>query len=141
MKLTLTLTLTLTTLLLTTTTTFALPSHFNVRDCTPADGVATDGNMFWADNCDLGAGEDGWGQKNKRHGGPPGGGPPSGHKQDQQQQQQQSSNSGDGGHDANWNGVYEQTPNCTPADGAATDGNQFWADNCDLGAGENGWGQ
>ncbi len=26
------------------------------RDCTPADGVATDGNMFWADNCDLGAG-------------------------------------------------------------------------------------
>lgn len=46
-----------------------------------------------------------------------------------------------GGHDALWNGVYEQTPNCTPADGVATDGNSFWADNCDLGAGEDGFGQ
>lgn len=57
------LTFTLVTLILTAT---ALPSHFKVRDCTPSDGVALEGNQFWADNCDLGAGEGGLGQKVKR---------------------------------------------------------------------------
>lgn len=79
----------------------------------------------------------------KRHGGPPGGPGDWNHggNNNGQQQNNNNNNQNNGGHDALWNGVYEQTPNCTPADGVATDGNQFWADNCDLGAGEDGFGQ
>ena len=46
-----------------------------------------------------------------------------------------------GERDSSGNVPYDQTPNCTPAAGVATDGNQYWADNCDDGAGEDGFGQ
>ena len=72
-----------------------------------------------------------------KRGGPPG----QWNNQKGGSQQNSNSNNNNGGHDANWNGVYEQTPNCTPAAGVATDGNSYWADNCDDGAGEDGFGQ
>lgn len=94
---------------------------------------------FGLTSATRGAGVDTFGQKmeqfaagllGKRHGSP---GSPSGQGD---QQEQNNNNNNNGGHDANWNGVYEQTPGCTPsADGVALDGSQFWADNCDLGAG------
>ena len=82
------------------------------KRCDPGDGVATDGNQFWADNCDLvdggtivsrssddgkDAGDNwgkGWGNNN---------------------------NNNNAGHDSNWNGVYTQTLGCTLGDGVDTE--------------------